>query len=124
MSFTSSFRNQGLKRTAIAAGAALVLAGSAVGVVGAQQPSLATPVPGTQAQQARPRHDQLIASIAGKLGVTVDRLNQAITETRAQLGLPQRGPGLFGHDGGDRRGGGGVGRGASLNACGEFMRPG
>jgi hypothetical protein len=87
-----------LKRGAVAATAALVLAGGAVGVVGAQQatPSpaaSATPAPGSRAQQAQQRQDQFLSTLAGKLGVTVDRLRQALTDTRNELGLPGRGLG-------------------------------
>ncbi|HET7768006.1 MAG TPA: hypothetical protein VFN74_04470 [Chloroflexota bacterium] len=86
-----------LKRGAVAATAALVLAGGAVGVVGAQQatPSplaSATPAPGSRAQQAQQRQDQFLSTLAGKLGVTVDRLRQALTETRSELGVPGPGP--------------------------------
>src|SRR5687767_15242310 len=86
------------KRGAVAATAALVLAGGAVGVVGAQQatPSLsasATPAPGSRSQQAQQRQDQFLSTLAGKLGVTVDRLRQALTETRSELGVPGPGPG-------------------------------
>ena len=121
MSFNSSLRGRALKRSVLATGAALVLAGSAVGVVGAQQAAQATPVPGTPGQaQVRPAHDQFIAALAAKLGLTVDRLNQAIVDTRTQLGLPQGRPAPFGHAGGPR-GGPGFGRGAPLDTAAQAL---
>jgi hypothetical protein len=86
------------KRGAIAATAALVLAGGAVGVVGAQQAPTATPGPGVA--QVQQRQDQFLSTLAGKLGVTVDRLRQALTDTKTELGMPGRGPGPFGGRGG------------------------
>ena len=71
------------KRGAIAATAALVLAGGAVGVVGAQQAPAATP--GAGAQQVQQRHDQFLSTLAGKLGVTVEQLRKALTETQTEL---------------------------------------
>src|SRR5688572_1811430 len=106
------------KRGAIAATAALVLAGGAVGVVGAQQAPAATPspraganaTPGAGVVQVQQRHEQYLSTLAGKLGVTVDRLRQALTDTQTELGVPARGPlGPLGPLGG-RGGPGGPGR--------------
>ena len=110
-----------LKRGAVAATAALVLAGGAVGVVGAQQspqatPSPAanaTPAPGSRAAQAQQRLEQYLTTLAGKLGVPVDRLRQALTDTRNELGAAGRGLGPL-----DGRGPGGPGFGRGLGRIG------
>ena len=118
-----------LKRGAVAATAALVLAGGAVGVVGAQQatPSplaSATPAPGSRAQQAQQRQDQFLSTLAGKLGVTVDRLRQALTETRSELGVPGPGPDRLHGRGPGGPGGPGLVRGiagVSLDAAAQAI---
>lgn len=115
MTFKTRFSSRALKRGAVAAGAALVLAGGAVGVVGAQQATQApraTVTPGAGVQQAQQRFDQFLSTLAGKLGVPVDKLQQALTDTQKELGLPDR---PFGPFGGPHRGPGGPG---------PFMRPG
>jgi hypothetical protein len=103
----------------IAAGAtALVLGGAALGIASAQQ----TPTPSTQAtptrpagapgQQGAPRQDQrqeLLSRVAGKLGITVDRLQQAFTDSRRELGIPDR------PAGGERGGRPGFGRGPGID---------
>jgi hypothetical protein len=94
--------NVAVKRGLVALGTAVVLGGAAVGVVAAQtptptRPAQGTPGPGQRAQQ----EDQFLAAVAGKLGVTVDKLKQAISDARKDLGLPERGPGFgFGGPGG------------------------
>ena len=85
------------KRIAMAGGAALVLAGSAIGLAGAQ-----TPAPTRQAQQgpAGDRFQQYLDTLAAKLGVTSDRLRTAMEETQQELGGPRLGvPGQRGHGG-------------------------
>ena len=108
------FSSTALKRGAVAAGAALMLAGGAAGIVGAQQATQTprasvTPAPGAQgqgAQQAQQRYDQFLSTLAGKLGVTVDKLKQALGDTQKELGLPDHRIGPFG---GPRPGPGGHG---------------
>jgi hypothetical protein len=96
------------RRSLLAGGAALLLATTAIGVAGAQT---ATPGAATGAS-ARPTHQQYIDALAQKLGVTSDKLTQAMTDARTQLGIPDRG-GLGGPGGPGRGGpGGGFGRGA------------
>ena len=115
-------KNLSLKRSAVAGAAALALVGATLGVAGAQQTPSASPVPqpgasGTQQQrpaapgtpgQTRPtpeqrqqQHQQFLASVASKLNVTPERLQQAMDQTRQELGIPERGPGgRGGHLGG------------------------
>lgn len=90
-----------LTRTLAAAGVALLLGGIVAGAALAQQvptptptraPGAATPQPG----QPGARYDQFLDALARRLGVTADRLRQAIGEARQDLGLPQTGPGPFG----------------------------
>jgi len=106
--------SRSIKHFVAAGGAALVLGGAALGVAAAQQ----TPAPQTQTtptrpagtpgqQQGAPRQDQrqeLLNRVAGKLGVPVDRLQQAFTEARRELGIPDRPTGQFGGPGFGRRG--------------------
>lgn len=83
-----------LKRALLAGGAALVLGGSVLGLAFAQQTPTPGPTPG-QAAPARPSYQAFIDALARRLGITSERLQQAITETRTELGLPQVG-GKFG----------------------------
>ena len=118
MAFNTRFSSRALKRGAVAAGAALVLAGGAVGVVGAQQATqtpraTVTPGagaqqgrPGQRAQEAQPRFDQFLSTLASKLGISVDTLKQALSDTQKELGWPDR---PFGPFGGPHRGPGGPG---------------
>src|SRR5215216_3386374 len=82
-------------KTAVAAAvAALVLAGAALGIAGAQQtPSTA---PGGPTGPHRERHEQFLSTLAAKLGVSTDRLKQAFEETRSDLGLPDHRAGKSG----------------------------
>ena len=144
MSLKSTIHTLALKRSVMATCAALVLAGSVAGVAGAQQTPQRTPIPsvrppgvpgapGTPGTPARPNRDQFVSAFAAKLGITVDRLNQALTDTRNDLGLKQGGPGPFGHGGHKGRSGPGgpggpggpaFGRrafGASLDAAAQAM---
>jgi len=113
-------RSRSIRQFAAAAGAALVLGGAALGIAAAQQ----TPTPTTTAQatptrpagtpglqQRGPGQDQrqeLLSRVASKLGITVDRLQQAFNDARQELGIPDRPAGGF-HDGGPGRGGPGFG---------------
>ena len=85
-----------LKRALAAGGAAVLLGGAAIGVVSAQQ---ATPTP---TSQANPGQQQFLTTLASKLGISVDKLQQAISDTRQQLGT--NGPGPFGRGGPGGRG--------------------
>ena len=96
--------NIAVKRSLVALGAAVVLGGGAFGVVAAQT---ATPTRPAQTQgtpaagQPAQREEQFLTALAGKLGVTVDKLKQAIADARKDLGLPDGGPGFgFGGPGG------------------------
>jgi len=135
MSLKSTIHSLTLKRSVMATGAALVLAGSVAGVAGAQQTPQRTPTPsvrppGVPGTPARPNRDQFVSALAAKLGIPVDRLNQAFTDTRNDLGLKQGGPGAFGHGGHKGRSGPGGpggpafgrrGFGASLDAAAQAM---
>jgi hypothetical protein len=83
-----------LKGAIAAAAAALVLGGAALGIAGAQQTP--TPTPGGQSGPHSQRHEQFLSTLAAKLGVSTDRLKQAFTETRSDLGLPDRRAGAIG----------------------------
>lgn len=94
------------KRMALAGGAALVLAGSALGLANAQTPM---PSPTQPAQQgpAGDRFQRYVDTLAAKLGVTSERLRTAMQETQQELGGPRVGvPGPRGQ-GGMRPGPGG-----------------
>jgi hypothetical protein len=88
------------RRTANAGGAALVIGSAATGAVLAQQQAAGTPVnvkedvlffveagePGTFDPAAK--HDAWLKSVAGKLGVTSDKLQQAFTDASKDVGMP------------------------------------
>jgi hypothetical protein len=110
-----------LKRTLVttAVAATLVAGGAAASVAGAQQatptPSSVQPTPQAKARMGavQERIDQYLSTLAAKLGVSVDKLKQALQETRQELGreanrqAPFRGaPGLPGRPGlpGSQRG--------------------
>jgi hypothetical protein len=110
--------SRSIKQFAAAAGAALVLGGAALGIAAAQQtptPTTAQATPtrpgGTPGQQRGPGQDQrqeLLNRVASKLGITVDRLQQAFTDARQELGIPDRPAGGF-RDGEPRPSGRGFG---------------
>jgi hypothetical protein len=113
-----------LKRALAAGGAALALGTAAFGVAGiagAQQSPTATPTPGSAQATPRPnpqqREDAFLAALAGKLGVTVDKLKTAIQDTRNELGLPGNG---MGFPGGHRGPGGPGGFGRPFGPGGEL----
>jgi hypothetical protein len=92
------------KRAIAAGAAALLLGGAAIGFVSAEPgaPGQGGPRQGFNSEAMKQRHEQYLNTLAGKLGVTVDKLKQAITETHNELGVGQRGPG---GPGGPRGGG-------------------
>ena len=105
---TTPSRGAALKRALVALGAAGVLGAGIVGVAGAQTPTPVRPA-GTPVAPAQ-REEQFLTALASKLGVTVDKLKQAVTETRQSLGM------------GDRGGFGGPGRGGfSLEAAARAL---
>ena len=86
------------RRVLVAACAVLVLGGLAVGAAAAQ----ATPTP-TPSGQAPSGYQAFVDALARRLGVTSANLQQAISQARADVGLPANGQG-FG-PGGRGRGG-------------------
>jgi hypothetical protein len=105
-----------LKRTAVAGAAAITLVGASLGVVAAQQAPTSSPspvpaapaaprqaTPGQQQGDKQQREQQFLAAVAARLGIAPDRLQQAVDQTRTELGISERGPG-----GGDHRKGGGL----------------
>ena len=108
----------------LALGGATLAVGGVAGEALAQQapagtPSTQAPGPGNRAQ-AEQRHQQFLAALAAKLNVTPEQLQQAMEQTRQELGMPERGPG--GRHGGP--GGPGFGRGpigGHLNAAAQAM---
>jgi len=97
-----------IKRGLAALGTAAVLGAGALGIAHAQQtPTPKPPAAGTPQAQAQPgdRMEQFLSTLASKLGVSTDKLRQAIQETRSQLGY---GPG-FGSGGPHGRHGFGFG---------------
>ncbi len=105
-----------MKRSLAALGAAAVLGAGALGIAHAQQTPTPTP-PAVGTPRATPpaqpsdRMEQFLSTLASKLGITTDKLKQAIQETRSQLGY---GPG-FGF--GEPHGRHGFGFGGSLDAA-------
>jgi hypothetical protein len=89
-----------IKRVILMGGAALVLGTAAIGVAGAQQAPSADSAPavssGTLAQATplRVRQQRFLEVLAAKLGITTDRLTQAIAEARTEVGLPAHRTGL------------------------------
>ena len=101
------------KRVVVASVVAVALGGAVAGALGiayAQQTPTPTPR-GTgappQPGKPDPRMQQFLDKVASKLGVSSDRLKQAIEDARKETGFP--GPGPFGRPGGPR-GPGGPGR--------------
>jgi hypothetical protein len=106
-----------LKRVMAAGVAAIVVGAAGFGYVNAQGGGSEGNQPGGGHRQGisregmQQRHEQYLNTLAGKLGVTVEKLKQAITDTHNELGGP-RGPG--GPGGGPR--GGGMGLDAAAQA--------
>ena len=117
--------SRAIKQFIAAGGAALVLGGSVLGIAAAQQtptptapgagaaPTRPANVPGQQGTQGQDQRQQLLNRVASKLGVSVDRLEQAFTEARQELGIPE-GPRFAprGH---------GPGRGFDLSAAAQAL---
>jgi hypothetical protein len=110
-----------MKRTMVAGVAALTLVGASLGVVTAQQtPTTPGQPPAGQQHGDRQQHQQqFIAALAARLGITPEQLQQAMDQTRTDLGVPDRGPGGAGEP---RRGGGGDQRmGGGLDAAAQAL---
>ncbi|HEX2034295.1 MAG TPA: hypothetical protein VHS99_08925 [Chloroflexota bacterium] len=115
-----------LKQALVAGGAAVLIGASAAGAALAQQAPTPTPTqtqstatptqpaatatrpPATATPQGTPqgtpqpgsrnaRFEQYLTALANRLGVTVDRLRQAMQEARQEVGIPT--PGAGGHHG-------------------------
>jgi transposase-like protein len=91
-------------RVAIAAGAVLVLGGSAVGIAAAQSQPTSTPT----------GYQKFIDALAQRLGVSSQQLQTDISQARQDAGLPANGGFPGGRPGGPRPGGP-VGGGFGLN---------
>src|SRR5690242_1257233 len=85
-----------VKRLLAAGGVAAVLGAAAIGVASAQQGPTPTPTraagtpPPAQATaraQIQQQQDKFLSSLASKLGVSVDKLKQAIADARQETGL-------------------------------------
>src|SRR5438105_1071320 len=124
--------SRSVKQFVAAGGAALVLGVAALGVAAAQQtPTVPTsPGPtqtrpaGTPGQQGAPRQDrrqELLNSVANKLGIPVDRLQQAFTDARRELGIPDRPAGELRGGPGGPDGFGPRGAGIDLMAAAQAM---
>ena len=112
-------RTSTLKRALAGGAAVLVLSAAASGVAWAQTPTPTRPpaaqtTPSPQSPQGTPgprdggqRMQQFWEAVARRLGVTPERLQQAISEARTELGLPAQGgpggPGGRGFPGGPGR---------------------
>ena len=103
-----------LRRFAVAGAAVLVLGGAAVGVAAAQAQPATTP----SGQQTQSRYQRFVDALARRLNISPQSLEAAITQARADAGLPADGNGFprgFGHG---RRGGFGLGLDAAATAIG------
>jgi hypothetical protein len=92
-----------LKRIVAAGAAAIVLGGVAIGLAYAQAgPTPPTPAPGVGQQAPSPEHQRFLDAVAARLGISTQRLEEAIDAARSDAGLPAEGEG-YGH--GDHHGG-------------------
>jgi hypothetical protein len=112
-----------VKRTVLAGIAAVTITAAGLGVAGVQLTSAATPTPtatgahGPGDRQAM--QDKLMAAVAAKLNINVDKLTQAFGDARKDLGLPDHAAGGGqGHPGGERGGPGG-----EQGGPGGFLKP-
>lgn len=80
-----------LRRTLLAGGIAVLLAGSVIGLALAQQTPTPVPAPPTKATAARPGNQAFLDALARQLGITTDRLKEAMTEARKEVGTPKQG---------------------------------
>lgn len=102
--------SKSLGRVAVAAGAVLVLGGSAVGIAAAQSTPTPAPTaqptgtPGSTGQQ-QGRGQQFIDALAKRLGISSQQLQTDISQARQDVGLPANGgSGPGGGAGGARMG--------------------
>ena len=102
-----------VRRSLAAGGVVLLLGGAAVGVASAQT---APATPTAQAGQSQAGYQAFVDALAKRLGVTSANLQTAISQARADVGLPATGGFGFGPGGHGGRGGRG-GRGADLNTA-------
>lgn len=80
-----------VKRTVLAGIAAMTITAAGLGAVGVQQTSAATPTTTSDGRGDRAAmHDKFMTTLAGKLGVSVDKLKQGLEDTSKELGLPER----------------------------------
>lgn len=80
-----------LERTFMAGGVALVLVGATIGLALAQQAPPPSP-PATTGQAAGGHPGQVFRdALARQLGVTADRLQEAVRAARSEVGLPAQG---------------------------------
>jgi hypothetical protein len=109
------------KQLAAAGAAVLVLGGGALGVAWAQQAPATPPAQSAQAtpsasDRGQDHRQAFLSALAAKLGITTDKLQQAISEVRQEQGLPS-GKGF----GGRHRGGPGMGHGMGLDAAAQAI---
>src|SRR3954464_10508087 len=100
-------------RVALAAGAVLVLGGSAVGIAAAQS----TPTPAPAAQQQN--YQKFIDALAKRLNVSSETLQSDIAQARQDAGLPPGG--AFGPGRGPGGPRPGFGPGLDLNAAAQVI---
>jgi hypothetical protein len=111
-------RTLALKRALVAGAAAAAVGLGALGITVATAQQNPTPTataapartPGAAAGPRQQVFDTFLTTLAGKLGVTKDKLQQALQDTRQELGLPDRGAGGFPFGPGGVREGHGFGR--------------
>jgi hypothetical protein len=79
----------------VAGVAAITLVGASLGVVAAQGAPTGIGQPPAGHQQGGRQQDQqqFIAALAARLGVSTEQLQQAMDQTRSDLGIQGRGPG-------------------------------
>ena len=81
--------NRPSRRTVIAAGAGLALAATAAGVAAAQQqPKDAFEIELKAPPEIEAHHRKLMDAVAGKLGVSREKLEQAFADAHKEVGLP------------------------------------
>jgi hypothetical protein len=105
----------GIRRATLVSGAAVILAVAAIGVASAQQTPPQSPAAPGQAAQPAPRQQAFLEALSRRLGIPADRLQQAITEARTEVGLR---PG-FGQGRGED--GHGFGRGAKASVVAQAI---
>src|SRR5438093_7029892 len=81
----SAMRFISLKQTLLAGAVAVVLGGGTIGYALAQQGQTPTPRTDAQDHAGGKRGDAFLQAVADKLGISVDRLRQAMTDARAEV---------------------------------------